>query len=148
MLYKFIRGAVTSPGDLRRKDVWRAVARRLAEWHAVVPCIPTGRKPLAEEIHGSEKCDVQTPTPSKKDPALQIAIDNVAPGKPAPNVWTVMQKWIYALPVNTETEKARQASLQKELTRLVAEFSNRSGLGKNSVGVSIRAYQPMPQHCC
>ncbi len=135
MLYRFIRGAVTSPADLRREEIWRAVARRLAEWHAVVPCIATHRKPLAEEIHGSENYDMKAPTPSKKDPALQVAIDNVAPGKPAPNVWTVMQKWIYALPVNTETENARQASLQKELTRLVAEFSNRSGLGENSVSI-------------
>lgn len=133
MLYRFIRGAVTSPADLRRVDIWRAVARRLAEWHAVVPCIPTPRESLTAEINGSEKLGIPAPTPSRKDPALQNAIDNVAPGKPPPNVWTVMQKWIYALPIGTEVEKARQASLQKELTRLVAEFGNRPGLGNNSV---------------
>ncbi|KAH7403350.1 kinase-like domain-containing protein [Cadophora sp. MPI-SDFR-AT-0126] len=132
MLYRFIRGSVTSPADLRKKEIWRAVAKRLAEWHAVVPCISTPRKSLSEEIDGSEKFDMAAPTPSKKDPALQVAIDNVAPGKPAPNVWTVMQKWIYALPTGTDAEKTRQASLQKELTRLVAEFSNRPGLGENS----------------
>ncbi|PVH87192.1 kinase-like protein [Cadophora sp. DSE1049] len=132
MLYRFIRGSVTSPADLRKKEIWRAVAKRLAEWHAVVPCISTPRKSLSEEIDGSEKFDMAAPTPSKKDPALQVAIDNVAPGKPAPNVWTVMQKWIYALPTGTDAEKTRQASLQKELTRLVAEFSNRPGLGQNS----------------
>ncbi|KAH7330309.1 kinase-like domain-containing protein [Rhexocercosporidium sp. MPI-PUGE-AT-0058] len=132
MLYRFIRGSVTSPADLRKQEIWRAVAKRLAEWHAVVPCISTPRQPLAEEIYGSEKFDMAAPTPSKKDPALQVAIDNVAPGKPAPNVWTVMQKWIYALPNSSEAEKTRQANLQKELTRLVAEFSNRPGLGENS----------------
>jgi ethanolamine kinase len=79
---------------------------------------------------------MSAPTSSKKDPALQAAIDTVAPGKPAPNVWSVMQKWIYALPVGSETEKTRQATLQKELTRLVAEFSNRPGLGDNSVSAS------------
>jgi ethanolamine kinase len=67
---------------------------------------------------------------------LQTAIDTVAPEKPAPNVWTVMQKWIYALPIGSEPEMARQATLQKELTRLVAEFSNRPGLGDNSVSAS------------
>jgi ethanolamine kinase len=72
-------------------------------------------------------------TPGKKDPALQAAIDNVAPGKHAPNIWTVMQNWIYALPTGSDAEKLRQANLQKELTRLVAEFSNRPGLGENSV---------------
>ncbi|KAG4425647.1 hypothetical protein IFR04_001109 [Cadophora malorum] len=132
MLYRFIRGSVTSPADLRKKEIWRAVAKRLAEWHAVVPCISTPRKSLSVEIDGSEKFDMAAPTPSKKDPALQVAIDNVAPGKPAPNVWTVMQKWIYALPTGTDAEKTRQATLQKELTRLVAEFSNRPGLGENS----------------
>lgn len=133
MLYRFIKGAVTSPADLRRIDIWRAVARRLAEWHAVVPCIPTPRESLSAEINGSEQLGMGAPTPSRKDPALQNAIDNVAPGKAAPNMWTVMQKWIYALPVETEVGKSRQASLQKELTRLVAEFSNRPGLGTNSV---------------
>jgi len=133
MLYRFIRGAVTSPADLRRVEIWRAVARRLAEWHAVVPCLPSSREPLAKEVNGSAEFEIQAPTPSKKDPALQAAIDNIAPGKPAPNVWTVMQKWIYALRVSSEAEKQRQANLQKELTRLVAEFSNRPGLGHNSV---------------
>lgn len=135
MLYRFLKGAVTSPADLRREEIWRAVARRLAEWHAVVPCLPTHREPLPHETNGSEQFGISAPTPSKKDPALQAAIDTVAPGKPAPNVWTVMQKWIYALPIGSEADKLRQASLQKELTRLVAEFSNRPGLGKNSVSL-------------
>lgn len=133
MLYRFIRGAVTSPADLRTEEIWRAVARRLAQWHAVVPCLPSTRQSLSAEVNGSEELGIPAPTPSKKDPALQDAIDNVAPGKPAPNVWTVMQKWIYALPVASEAEMLRQADLQKELTRLVAEFSNRPGLGENSV---------------
>jgi len=136
MLYRFIKGQVTSPADLRREEIWRAVARRLAEWHAVVPCLPTYREPLAVEIDGSEQFGIPAPTPSKKGPSLQAAIDRVAPGKPAPNVWTVMQKWIYALPIGSEAEKTRQAALQKELTRLVAEFSNRLGLGDNSVSAT------------
>ncbi|RDL41988.1 Kinase-like protein [Venustampulla echinocandica] len=133
MLYRFIRGAVTSPADFQTQDIWRAIARRLAEWHAVVPCIASAREALSTEINGSEQLGISAPTPSKKDPALQAAIDNAAPGKPAPNVWTVMQKWIYALPVSTEAQKARQANLQKELTKLVSEFSNRPGLGKDSL---------------
>ncbi|EPE36325.1 Protein kinase-like (PK-like) [Glarea lozoyensis ATCC 20868] len=133
MLYRFIQGSVTSPADLQRKEIWRAVAKRLAEWHAVVPCLPSARAPLSAEIVGSEEIGISAPTPSKKDPALQSAIDSVAPGKLAPNVWTVMQKWIYALPTKTETEKSRQASLQKELTKIVEEFSNRPGLGKDSL---------------
>lgn len=135
MLYRFIRGAVTSPADLRRQDIWQAVARRLAEWHAKIPCIPSSPGTLSREINGSQDFEVPAPTPSKKDPALQAAIDIVAPGKPAPNVWTVMQKWIYALPTTSEAERTRQANLQKELIRLVAEFSSRPGLGSNSVSI-------------
>jgi ethanolamine kinase len=141
MLYRFIRGAVTSPADLRRQSIWRAVARRLAEWHAVVPCLPYQRVPIAPEINEIHQFGLPTPTSNRKDPALQAAIDNVAPGKAAPNVWTVMQKWIYALPVGSDSELARQATLQKELTRLVAEFSNRPGLGKDSVSF-------FPKHSC
>ncbi|KAM3073072.1 hypothetical protein ACMFMG_008790 [Clarireedia jacksonii] len=133
MLYRFIRGAVTSPADLRKQSIWRAVARRLAEWHAVVPCLASVREPLSRQIDGSEQFGLTAPASSKKDPAIQAAIDNVAPGKPAPNVWTVMQKWIYALPVATDAERERQANLQKELTRLVAEFSDRPGLGSNGL---------------
>jgi ethanolamine kinase len=133
MLYKFIRGGVTSPSDLQRESIWRGVARRLAQWHAEVPCLPAARAPVQEEITGSEDFGISAPTPSKMDPAIQSAIDNVAPGKPVPNLWSVMQKWIYALPTSTEQQRTRQANLQRELTRLVKEMSNRPGLGEDSV---------------
>jgi ethanolamine kinase len=134
MLYRYIAGAVTSPADLRRQPIYRGVARRLAQWHAAVPCLPASREPVEREVNGGELFGLPATTmSSKKDPALQNVIDNVAPGKPAPNTWTVMQKWIYALPAGSEAEKLRQAKLQTELTRLVAEFSERPGLGKNSV---------------
>jgi ethanolamine kinase len=133
MLYRFIKGNVTSPADLRRQDIWRAVATRLAEWHAVVPCLPRTQHPLPQEVQDSEDFNRTPATSSKKDPALQLAIDNIAPGKSAPNVWTVMQKWIYALPTGSEAQRTRQAELQKELTRIVSEFSDRPGLGENSV---------------
>lgn len=133
MLYRFIRGVVTSPVDLRRQDIWRAVARRLAEWHAIVPCLPAAHAILPQEIEASPELGVPPSTSNRRDPVVQMAIDNVAPGKPAPNVWTVMQKWIYALPVGSDAEQQRQNKLQNELTRLVAEFSNRPGLGDNSV---------------
>ncbi len=139
MLYRYIKGAVTSPADLRQENIWRGVAKRLAQWHAVVPCLPSTRAPIQEQINGSEDFEIPAPTPNRKDPALQLAIDHVAPGKPVPNVWSVMQKWIYALPSITDSERERQATLQKELTRLVAELSDRPGLGEN--GVCILLFQ-------
>jgi ethanolamine kinase len=133
MLYRFIRGAVTSPADLRKENIWRAVAKRLAEWHATLPCLPAPRGNLQVEVNGSAELGMPVSTPSKKDPALQASIDNIAPRKSAPNVWSVMQKWIYALPAGSDAERLRQATLQKELIRLVAELSSRPGLGDNSV---------------
>jgi ethanolamine kinase len=146
MLYRFIRGSVTSPADLRQPSIWRAVARRLAEWHAVVPCLPASHE-LLSEGERSKDIGISAPVTSKRNPALQAMINSIAPGKPAPNVWTVMQKWIYALPTTSEAENLRQAQLQNELIRLVAEFSNRPGLGKNSVCIlhlspSLKAMTP------
>lgn len=140
MLYRFIRGAVTSPEDLRQESIYRGVARRLAQWHAIVPCLPSPREPLQQQISDSAEIGIPASTPSHKDPALQTAIDDVAPGKSAPNVWSVMQKWIYALPSATEAQRTRQANLQKELIRLVEEFSGRPGLGENSVSNIFALY--------
>ncbi|KAK5655037.1 hypothetical protein OQA88_6796 [Cercophora sp. LCS_1] len=128
MMYRFIQGTVTQPEDLRKPVIFKAVARRLAQWHAVVPCIPgrTGhsRKNSRVDVgHGSELGDAE----------FQQALDQVAPGKPPPNVWTVMQKWIFALPTDTEEQRARQAELQTELKRLVSELSQRPGLGQNGL---------------
>lgn len=148
MLYRFIQGRVTSPADLREEVIWRGVARRLAEWHAVVPCLPGRTAPLQAELRGSEEFDLQPQTASRKDPALQLAIDNVAPGKPAPNVWTVMQKWIYALPTDTDAQRDRQATLQKELLKIIEEFSTRQGLGQNSVRCRHRSWRIGPLTTC
>jgi len=140
MLYRFVRGAVTQPEDLRRPDISRAIARRLAQWHVTVPCLPSasvngaphadangsgngnGHSNGAENGHGSEH-----------GAHLQDVIDAAAPGKPAPNLWTVMQKWILALPADTEERRGRRAGLQRELDRLIAELSPRPGLGRHGL---------------
>jgi len=145
MLYRFIRGAVTSPADLRKQEIWRAVAKRLAEWHAVVPCLPSSSEPVASETNGDHELGLTGS--NRKSPAVQALINNAAPGKPAPNVWTVMQKWIFALPVGTPAEKQRQEDLQKELTRLVEEFSNRPGLGENAVSNGALQSHPSRLPC-
>ncbi len=54
-------------------------------------------------------------------------------GKPVPNVWTVMQKWIISLPSKSKAEQERNIALQKELqysTKLLA----------NTVGLSSGEY--------
>ncbi|KAJ2904710.1 choline/ethanolamine kinase [Zalerion maritima] len=123
MLYRFIRGTVTNPNDLRRPTLYKAVARRLAEWHVRVPCIT--KTPMeAANGHGMG---------TGEEDAKQAVIDNVAPGKPVPNMWTVVQKWIMALPTDTLAQRERQKDLQKELERIVREMSQRPGLGKDGL---------------
>ncbi|KJR82636.1 ethanolamine kinase [Sporothrix schenckii 1099-18] len=144
MLYRFIRGEVTRPEDIRRPEISMAIARRLAQWHATVPCLPQaitasisvdGRisdGPSNGQPHGGQNSDVQGST---------IAVASVSPnagtpiaqGKLEPNIWTVMQKWILALPADTAVCRERIAVLQAELKSLVASLSHRSGLGKDGL---------------
>ncbi|GAB1311239.1 ethanolamine kinase [Madurella fahalii] len=133
MMYRFIQGAVTQPEDLRKPAIYKAVARRLAQWHAVVPCIP-GRTGHSRKNSRADGVSALAALDSNLgDVEFQQALDGIAPGKPPPNVWTVMQKWIFALPTETEAQRARQAALQQELTTLVAELSQRPSLGVNGL---------------
>lgn len=133
MLYKFIRGSVTSTDDLRVPDIYTAVARRLAEWHATIPCLPSAPA-AASEANGDSVLSRR-----------RQSIDSAAPGKPAPNMWTVVQKWIFALPMGTEQQRERQAMLQRELNQLVKDLSQRPGLGKNGVSTPP---PPSPAPAC
>ncbi|KAK4162081.1 kinase-like domain-containing protein [Cladorrhinum sp. PSN259] len=130
MMYRFIRGNPTQPEDLRKPVIYKAVAHRLAQWHAVVPCIraPTGHSRKNSRADAPVSLDTNL-----GDLEYQRIIDSVAPGKPPPNVWTVMQKWIFALPTDTEAQRDRQAELQKELSYLVSRLSQRPGLGVNGL---------------
>jgi ethanolamine kinase len=141
MMYRFIQGTVTHPEDLRKPAIYKAVARRLAEWHAIVPCISgrTGHSRKNSKVDGAALPALDS---HLGDIEFQLALDGVAPGKPPPNVWTVMQKWIYALPTDTEAQRARQASLQQELKQLISELSQRPGLGANGVSLSPRSRPP------
>lgn len=129
MLYRFIRGSVTHPEDLRKPQIYNAVARRLAQWHATVPCLP-GKTHISAGMNGH--CP-ESAGALNGHASLQEAVDNVAPGKLPPNVWTVMQKWIFALPTETEAQRQRQVNLQKELVGLVNELSHRPGLGQDGL---------------
>lgn len=127
MLYRFIKGSVTSPDDFRTPTIYRAIAARLAQWHAVVPCIHDSQSTINGDAEGVPGNTIE----EKKN--FKTRIDHTAPGKPAPNAWTVMHKWILALPTGTPEEKERQGRLQEELHSLVAKLSQRPGLGTNGV---------------
>ncbi|OCK88438.1 ethanolamine kinase-like protein [Cenococcum geophilum 1.58] len=120
LLYKFIEGSVCSPADLRQPEIWRGVARRLGEWHATLPIssISSESPTNGSLANGHRTASIE-------------AIERLTPGKPMPNVWTVMQKWILALPISTQGEKARRDQLQKELEWLVKQFGNTPGVSSN-----------------
>ena len=129
MIYRFIPGRVCSPADLQSESIWRAVATRLGQWHATLPVIPGGK--------------VATTSKSEFEMCLSLArvrrthsqeeIDAITPDKVVPNIWTTMQKWIYALPTQTDKQKRQQQLLQQELLRTVKDLADLPGLGNNSL---------------
>lgn len=120
MLYRYIPGGVCQPKDLSDPIISKAIARRLAEWHAKVPCLagPSRNKNSSSD--------------SLTD-AAKIKIANAAQGKPIPNLWSTMQKWLLALPTETQEQRDRQSRLQTEFEALSERLSQRPGLGKNGV---------------
>jgi ethanolamine kinase len=126
MLYRYIAGKVCSVADLNEPRIWRGVARRLGEWHAVLPITSDNPPKIGDEKTGR----VPSPDHAKKDEAAIAKIEEAGQGLPTPNVWSVMQKWILALPTSTEAQKKQKAQLQKELERTVKDLSSTAGPGK------------------
>ena len=115
LLYRFIPGHVCSPADLRRPEIWRGVAMRLAEWHATIPITTVLAK------HGAGKT---------LDQALQSSkISNL----PIPNIWTVMQRWSGALPDATDAQRKRKSELQSELLWLISELGDAPSVDNQSL---------------
>ncbi|MCJ1478640.1 hypothetical protein MMC13_007321 [Lambiella insularis] len=131
LMYRFIRGRVCQSHDLSQQPVWRGVARRLAEWHALLPLVSTENTSLSD----NEDDGLQFSNPSRKDvPSLQD-INAITPFKHTPNIWTVIQKWIFALPTRTPAEVERKTVLQKELKKTVIVLGDNPGLGKDGLVV-------------
>ena len=128
-MYRFIRGHVSSSEDLTSEPVWRGVARRLGQWHATLPIISAGKTAVVADAGMEVPLNPSAPTST----ASLEEINAITPAKPTPNVWTVMQKWVFALPTTSESEVKQQRVLQKELERTVADLGDKPGLGGNGV---------------
>ena len=118
LLYKFVPGSVCSPADLRRPDVWRGVAQRLGEWHATLPISSI-----------SSTCPAPSQLATNNKRASLVAMAQLTPGKPIPNVWTTMQKWIDALPTSTTAQTTRREQLTTELASLTKLLGDTPGVG-------------------
>ncbi|KAL7794537.1 kinase-like domain-containing protein [Trichoderma ceciliae] len=125
MLYRFVPGTVAQSKDLPDPALLAAVARRLAQWHATVPCLPDsaikGESPAEDGSSGGH------------DSHHKAMIAKAAAGKPIPNLWSTMQKWILALPTGTEQQRERQDLLQRELEEMIQKLSQHPGLGRNGL---------------
>lgn len=134
LLYRFIRGCPATHTDLVKAPLWRGVARRLGQWHAVLPTggMPTG----GNSASGSSARDLplsQVDVDDQHQRKQEDALATIKPRVPGPNLWTVLQKWILALPTKTEEQRTRRRALQKELERVVGELDDGRGLGDDGV---------------
>ena len=128
LIYRFIRGRPSTPQDLASEPVWRGVAQRLGQWHATLPVVSAGKTAVVQD---SVEVPLTISIP-KSSPSLE-AINAITPNKPCPNVWTVMQKWVFALPMTNEAEIRRKDVIQEELERTVSELGDTPGLGGDGV---------------
>ena len=126
LMYRFIRGRVCRSTDLSNESVYKGVARKLGEWHAVLPVVFEDN---SSHVANGEQNGLSSP---KHVPSVE-QINKITPKKSAPNLWTVMQKWIFALPTRTENDHKRKDTLQDELNRTVKELGDTPGLGKDGV---------------
>ncbi|KAJ7835363.1 kinase-like domain-containing protein [Mycena olivaceomarginata] len=108
-LYGFVIGKACSEDDITQERIWRGVARTMGHWHAVVSTASFGN--ADSDADGGDHKGISMP------------------GKPVPNIWTLMQKWVHALPARNPAEEERQAKYQTELERLVKELGDTPGLG-------------------
>ena len=118
---------------MTRKPVWRAVARRLGEWHAVLPISTQNVQPTASCKNGARLTTGFSGCTSPQNRTELDLISQVAPDIPAPNLWTVMQIWVHALPETSPSQFKRKSQLQEEFQLLVKELSGVPTLGSNGV---------------
>ncbi|KAJ5370537.1 uncharacterized protein N7496_006629 [Penicillium cataractarum] len=115
LLYRFIRGKPCGHEDLVTPPIFRGVARKLAQWHAVLPNTGAGSAPT----NGVEKHDTDL-TP-------------IQPRRAGPSMWAVLQRWVLALPVATPEQQARRLTLQKELEWVVGQLDDGVGIGEDGL---------------
>ncbi|KAI9843342.1 MAG: hypothetical protein M1837_006468 [Sclerophora amabilis] len=133
LLYRFIRGRACASSDLSREAVWRGVARKLGQWHACLPIVSTAPSVVPQENDQSLSLSTSGLKDKNSDNAVLEMMANIAPGKAQPNPWSVMQKWILALPANTQTERERKETLQRELERTSTELYKVPTLGEDGL---------------
>jgi ethanolamine kinase len=113
LLYRYIPGDVCTPNDLIKEQVWRPVASGLGKWHATLPidAVSTMNGVDSSQQNGDS--------------------DGISARKPSPNIWTVMRRWVHALPNDNPKQQARRKFLEQELDRSFADLDNTNGPGQH-----------------
>ncbi|OQE30934.1 hypothetical protein PENFLA_c002G01370 [Penicillium flavigenum] len=119
LLYRFIRGKPCGHQDLVSPPIWRGVARRLAQWHAV---LPSSGAASAKDTSGAEIA-------ASQDDEITV----IKPRRAGPSMWAVLQKWVLALPVTTPEQRARRLSLQAELQWVLDILDDGKGVGEDGL---------------
>ena len=118
LLYKFVQGDVCTPEDLRKPEVYRQVAKLLGQWHGSLPISAITSTPNLDDEANRKHCGMKDGKQTR----------------PMPNIWSMMQHWIDALPNETEKERQRNQTLNVELAELSAKFGQTPGLdGKDYI---------------
>lgn len=111
--------------DLVTAPIYRGVARRLAQWHAVLPT--KGATPaLSQESSIIAHAEAES---AKQEEGFEI----IQPRRAGPSMWAVLQKWILALPASTPEQRSRRLSLQQELQWVLAQLDDGKGIGEDGV---------------
>lgn len=113
LMYGFVQGHVCSPEDLRKPAVYRQTAKLIGQWHAALPISAITSTPDLEKDAADRK---------------HCGLKDGKHTRPMPNIWSLMQHWIDALPESTPKEKERKTVLDAELTQLSARFGETPGL--------------------
>ena len=119
LLYRFIRGKPCGHQDLVSPPIWRGVARRLAQWHAVLP--------------SSGAASTKDTTVNEIEASQDDEITVIKPRRDGPSMWAVLQKWVLALPATTPEQRARRLSLQAELQWVLDILDDGKGIGEDGV---------------
>jgi ethanolamine kinase len=115
LLYKFIPGVACTSADLRRPEISRGIAQRLGQWHARLPISAISEIPAR----------LGRPSATEGSGAIERLL---SAEMPRPNMWTVLQKWINALPTVTKCPPEKQTQLQEELEYMVKKLGKTTGI--------------------
>jgi len=110
-LYGFVEGDPCTAEDFRTRSVWRGIAERLGEWHALL--------------------DISILASDDESSAGRVKVEREE--KLVPTIWTNARKWISLLGSETSLSGERNLELVRELEWLIELLGRVKGIRDRSV---------------